>query len=900
MPSSTQAEKQFIQEAHILVTGRLASQSEVSLYQNFISNGNYARLDALIDDYMNALTPAAGGVQKLLQTIAKNGLGMTISDQDAPAIVQYLMNSVRITSWSQLLHWLSDYQGDFGDTLTNKGTAANNFLALLDTAGKNAFLNGAGPTVAATNLLQSIGSSAASLVKANSDFAALSSNLTAAGIKSLVVDGYIKDATVFIDTNGDGQLSAGEWSTKTDASGGYVLPSDAKAGGIVAFGGTDLLTGKSFQGVLTAPAGSTVVNPLTTMVQAVLADSKGGLSVAEATASVSKALSLPADVSILSYDPLAVLASTTSTAAAKATALATQTVALQVSNIITQVGSTIDAGSTKVNNLSAASAVTSALAGAISTASSTVSGKVDLNSATTIQALVQTAATSAGATTVISQASQLASVTSASNTSASSAKTIEDLAKSAVVSQGSATDSLVAGINSGSLTAAVTSFTGAALTNSVSSAKPAEIAPGVPTPVTPAPVVPPSGGGGGGGGSSPTPVGSLSYTGQLLESSANDGSITGRVLFSLQGDSFTGAIGSAIAGVSISNVPLGLTVRLVKLSTSEAELTLTGATLLNGTVNDVNNLTVNFGSTSFAVANASLITGSNQTGISIKFTAGSGTLTSLSNSATTESDFINGNQGTVTGSALTFNAAEGSDQFYFNLDVANNTANVVINGFGANDKLVFKSEAAASFSSLASIYSISDNLTDITLVANQGGSVQQIKLAGITHATTINSFDALASLLGSGTIVVSAASVPGAGTRASPTANETQGNDVINANQRSVVSAPKEFNAANGNDQYVLNTTVAENAANIRISNFGAGDQLVFVSSSGTTNLNAVNAIYSVSDNLQDVTLTANVGGSVQSVTLVGITGSRAAVYGAIDSITELASFLGAGSLVFA
>lgn len=718
------------------------------------------------------------------------------------------------------------------------------------------------------------------------------------------MDGYIKDATVFIDTNGDGQLTAGEWSTKTDASGGYVLPSDSKAGGIVAFGGTDLLTGKSFQGVLTAPAGSTVVNPLTTMVQAVLADSKGGLSVAEATASVSKALSLPADVSILSYDPLAVLASTTSTAAAKATALATQTVALQVSNIITQVGSTIDAGSTKVNNLSAASAVTSALAGAISTASSTVSGKVDLNSATTIQALVQTAATSAGATTVAAQASQLASVTSASNTSASSAKTIDELAKSAVVSQGAATDSLVAGATSGSLASAVSSYTGTALTTAVSAAKAVEIAPGVPTtptPVTPVtPVTPPTGGGGGGGGSS-APTITLQKSGSLIESDQNNGSITTKLTFDLFGGTFAGTSGLTLPGVSVANVPAGLTAFVTRINETSSELTFSGWATNQAAQDSINNLSVTFGNTSFAIGDATKVTGATQTGIAVTFTAGAGTSTSPSNVATTESDFINGNQGTVTGSALTFNAAEGSDQFYFNLDIANNTANVVINGFGANDKLVFKSEGAASFSSLASIYEISDNLTDITLVAIQGGSVQQIKLAGITHATTtINNFDALATLLGTGAIVVSAASVPGAGTRASPTANETQGNDVINANQRSVVSAPKEFNAANGNDQYVLNTTVAENAANIRISNFGSGDQLVFVSSTGTTNLNAVNAIYSVSDNLQDVTLTAIVGGSVQSVTLVGITGSRAAVGGAIDSITELASFLGAGSLVFA
>lgn len=385
-----------------------------------------------------------------------------------------------------------------------------------------------------------------------------------------------------------------------------------------------------------------------------------------------------------------------------------------------------------------------------------------------------------------------------------------------------------------------------------------------------------------------------------MESSANIGSIASVLTFNLENGSFSGNSGSLLSGVVFSNVPDGLSAKIAKINDTTAELTLSGVAPANASTNSINNLTVSFGGGAFSSGTSNNVTGAIQSGISVIFRAGSGTASVASNVASPEDDFINGNQGTVTGSALTFNAAQGSDQFFFNLDIANNTANVVINGFGANDKLVFKSEGAASFSSLASIYSISDNLTDITLVANQGGSVQQIKLAGITHATTINNFDALAALLGTGTIVVSAASVPGAGTRAAPAANETQGNDVINANQRSVVSAPKEFNAGNGNDQYVLNTTVAENAANIRISNFGAGDQLVFVSSTGTTNLNAVNAIYSVSDNLQDVTLTANVGGSVQSVTLVGITGSRAAVGGAIDSITELASFLGAGSLVFA
>jgi hypothetical protein len=102
--------QQFIQEAYILVTGQVATKAELTSFQAMVSGTDYARLDAVIDNYMNGLTPgvngltpSSGGVQKLVQSIAKNGLGMTISDADAPGIVAYL-GSIGITSWSKLLH----------------------------------------------------------------------------------------------------------------------------------------------------------------------------------------------------------------------------------------------------------------------------------------------------------------------------------------------------------------------------------------------------------------------------------------------------------------------------------------------------------------------------------------------------------------------------------------------------------------------------------------------------------------------------------------------------------------------------------------------------------------------------------------------------------------------------
>jgi hypothetical protein len=84
-----------------------------------------------------------------------------------------------------------------------------------------------------------------------------------------VVDGYIAGATVFIDTNRNGQPDAGEPITQSDAQGNFTLPQGVD-GPVVAFGGRDVTTGVDFTGILKAPAGSTAVTPLTTLVTEVM------------------------------------------------------------------------------------------------------------------------------------------------------------------------------------------------------------------------------------------------------------------------------------------------------------------------------------------------------------------------------------------------------------------------------------------------------------------------------------------------------------------------------------------------------------------------------------------------------------------------------------------------------
>src|SRR6185369_2092072 len=95
---------------------------------------------------------------------------------------------------------------------------------------------------------------------------ALVDSLTALGIHSHAIDGYITGAHIYIDENNNGVLDDGEYETTADISGTFALPADAPFGTLVVDGGTDLLTGDAFQGVMKAPPGSTVVTPFPTMV----------------------------------------------------------------------------------------------------------------------------------------------------------------------------------------------------------------------------------------------------------------------------------------------------------------------------------------------------------------------------------------------------------------------------------------------------------------------------------------------------------------------------------------------------------------------------------------------------------------------------------------------------------
>lgn len=553
----TSAAKSLLQKVALLATGNATNAGGLAYLESLVGAGNdYSALIDTVNSFMAHQAAMQGGAQ-VIQGMALNGLGLQLSLSEANELAQQIESGQQ--SWAGLFALCIEFTNDWGQTLNNRAEAAQGFLANLQAAQKSSFFDGAAVFSAVKTLLQGVGASAASAASAQGSLSALAINLKATGIQGVVVDGYLSGATVFMDSNGDGALSPGEWRTSTDASGNYLLPSNIGGSKLIALGGTDIMTGKPFQGVLTAPVGATVVTPLTTLAQALL--DSGQASTAQAAASlVQQALGLPS-IALLNYEPLSVLASSTASAADKAMALSVQKTAIQVANLIAQVGAAISAGS-DVTPLGAGNAAIAALASAVAANQS-----VNLANSAAVLGIVLGAASNAGipqnATNLALLARDVASLIAASNVAAANAQNITQLAQSAVVAQSSAIAAITSGVTAGSLGSAVNGFTGAALDVQIKQAQPgwinSEIP--VPMPVPPAPeppkpepvppvVEPPATGG---GGSNPPPGPTLTVavdpvTGKITFG----GTATGDITFSVGADGLATFVrGGVTAGKTV-------------------------------------------------------------------------------------------------------------------------------------------------------------------------------------------------------------------------------------------------------------------------------------------------------------------------------------------------------------
>ncbi|WLA39706.1 putative Ig domain-containing protein [Bradyrhizobium elkanii] len=115
---------------------------------------------------------------------------------------------------------------------------------------------------------------------------------------SKAMDGYISGATIFADDNDNGILDLDEIFTVTDEEGNF--DPIGGIGPLKAYGGIDTTTGLPFKGLLTAPVGSTVITPLTTLISSLQSQ---GDSVAEQK--VLAAFGLSPGLDLTTFDPIA-------------------------------------------------------------------------------------------------------------------------------------------------------------------------------------------------------------------------------------------------------------------------------------------------------------------------------------------------------------------------------------------------------------------------------------------------------------------------------------------------------------------------------------------------------------------------------------------------------------------
>ena len=121
------------------------------------------------------------------------------------------------------------------------------------------------------------------------------SNTPSSGI---AVDGYLQFSKVVCDTNDNGVPDVGEPIAYTLGgsadSGKFTFPQGCSKHAIFVTEGTNADTGRMFSGVLVAPAGATVISPLTTLIAAGMTQDQ-----------VNTTLGLPKGTDLLHTDPIA-------------------------------------------------------------------------------------------------------------------------------------------------------------------------------------------------------------------------------------------------------------------------------------------------------------------------------------------------------------------------------------------------------------------------------------------------------------------------------------------------------------------------------------------------------------------------------------------------------------------
>lgn len=269
----------------------------------------------------------------------------------------------------------------------------------------------------------------------------------------------------------------------------------------------------------------------------------------------------------------------------------------------------------------------------------------------------------------------------------------------------------------------------------------------------------------------------------LVESSANDGSIATVISLVIRGDTFKGEVGAVLG--TVSKLPAGLTASIVKTSDLTATLTLGGKAAAHGALSSISNLTVTFtgadlgsGSTaglSNAVRNdlkvtffdvglaesGGTITGTGDISLALVIDLNTDTLTHGTSTVALRSGSI-GNASDVDLSAMkppagVAKAATASAAIYGDSGANNLAASTyggTINGRGGNDTLnagpgvdrfVFASDAAANGNDTIYGFTLGagGDILSFSAFLNKTGTSNTTIRTAASAATAVNNGDVL-------------------------------------------------------------------------------------------------------------------------------------------------------------
>lgn len=129
------------------------------------------------------------------------------------------------------------------------------------------------------------------------------------------IDDYVRNAPVCEDIDGDGKITGEKGSsycTKTDYAGRFILGNSHPLVLVCKEENncTDFATGKKFVGKMSAPAGASVLTPLTTLVQEYVRTVKednnsAKINIVEVETKIKEKLGIPKYIDIKKFDPIA-------------------------------------------------------------------------------------------------------------------------------------------------------------------------------------------------------------------------------------------------------------------------------------------------------------------------------------------------------------------------------------------------------------------------------------------------------------------------------------------------------------------------------------------------------------------------------------------------------------------